>query len=387
MRVAVVTSHPVQYQVPWLRLLADTPGIDLTVHYAMIPEAAEQGREFGVAFQWDIPLLGGYRHVVLRNVSPRPSVTEFGGCDTPEVGRLLRDGSYDAVIVNGWVVKTCVQALLACRLAGIPCIVRGEVNGLRPRPAWKRAGHRLLLAQYAAVLCIGRRNREYCLARGVPEDRLFDTPYCIDNVRLAASASQWIEREGRPGLRARFGLDPQRTTFLFSAKFVDKKRPLDAIEALRRAVGQGARAQLLFVGSGPLEERIRAASAGLPVHYAGFLNQSEIAAAYAASDCLLLPSDAGETWGLVVNEAMACGLPAIVSDQVGCAADLVEDGRTGAVFACADVDALGAHLLRWSGAPERLAVMGTNARERVHGGYNFQRVVEGAVRALQAVAA
>src|SRR5690606_24227768 len=122
-----------------------------------------------------------------------------------------------------------------------------------------------------------------------------------------------------------------------------------------------------------------------PVCFSGFLNQSEITAAYAASDCLLLPSDSGETWGLVVNEAMACGLPALVSDQVGCAVDLVTPGVTGDVFGCGDVDALARLLARHGADRAGLARMGLAAQDRVVGGYNFERVVEGAMTALSFV--
>ncbi len=81
----------------------------------------------------------------------------------------------------------------------------------------------------------------------------------------------------------------------------------------------------------------------MPLHVAGFQNQTELPAWYAAADVLVLPSDGGETWGLVVNEALACGTPAVVSDAVGCAPDLALDrdpGRTGAVFAVGDPAAL-----------------------------------------------
>lgn len=383
LRIALVTSHPVQYQVPWLRLLAQVPGVDLTVYYAMLPDQSEQGREFGLAFAWDLPLLGGYRHVELRNVAAQPSVTEFRGCDTPGVGALLRAGRFDAVIVNGWVVKSCVQAWMACKLAGIPCIVRGEVNGLRERGWVKRAGHRLLLRSFDAVLTIGIRNREYCRLRGVPDDRLFATPYCIDNRQFADSARRWLDAEGRAGLRARFGLHDSKATFVFSGKLVEKKRPADLIEALRRSHAQGGAAQALIVGGGALEAELRERSADLPIRFCGFLNQSEIAAAYAAADCLVLPSDAGETWGLVVNEAMACGLPALVSDLVGCAADLVEDGVTGGVYRCGDVAALSDRIR--ASTPSGLAAMGAAARSRVHDGYCFERVVEGVLAAVESV--
>ena len=385
MRVAMVTTHPIQYQVPWLRRLAARPGIDLHVYFAMIPDAVEQGREFGVQFEWDIPLLDGYEYTVLENRARHPSLTEFRGCDTPQLYGELRRGRYDAVIVNGWVVKSCVQAVAASRLSGTPCIVRAEVNGLRPRASWKQAVHRILLKQYAAFLAIGSNNRRYLEGRGVDPARIFDTPYCVDNERFAAGAARWREALGPEGLAARFGLDSARTTFLFSGKYVEKKHPGDIVEAIARLPETDReRVQVLMVGGGPLDAELRARAAGLPVRFAGFLNQSEIAAAYAAADCLLLPSDSGETWGLVVNEAMACGLPAIASDQVGSAVDLIQEGRTGFVHGCGDIAALSGLMARCAGDRDRLATMGANARALV-GGYNFDRVVSGIESALSYV--
>jgi glycosyltransferase involved in cell wall biosynthesis len=382
MRVAMVTTHPIQYQVPWLQRLSAREGIELTVFFAMVPDAAEQGREFGVAFAWDLPLLEGYRYQVLENRARNPSATEFAGCDTPGVGRELRKGGFDAVIVNGWGSKTSLQALLACRMAGIPCIVRGEANGLRPRAAWKRLGHRSLLRQYARYLCIGSNNRAYYESLGVPPSRIYLTPYCVDNQRFRDGAEQHLRLEGKEALRLRFGLQPELPTFLFSGKFVDKKRPMDVVEALRLVEQRGGRAQVLMVGDGPLRGELESAAQGLPVRFTGFLNQSEITAAYAASDCLLLPSTHGETWGLVVNEAMACGLTAIVSDQVGSAVDLVTPGLTGERFPCGDVNAFAGCIEELSRDPARLAAMGKSARERVNGGYTFDHVVEGVVAAL-----
>jgi len=386
MRVAMVTTHPIQYQVPWLQRLAAREDIELMVYFAMLPDAVEQGREFGVAFAWDLPLTEGYAYKVLQNVSKRPSVTEFAGCDTPGVGAELRAGNFDAVIVNGWGSKTSLQALYACRRAGIPCIVRGEANGLRPRAAWKRWGHRALLSQYSAWLCIGSNNRRYYLDSGVPAERIFDTPYCVDNERFARGAEQQLARHGRSGLLARFGLDPARRTFLFSGKFVDKKRPMDIVAALREVAAAGeTRAQVLLVGDGPLKAELVAAAEGLPVHFAGFLNQSEITAAYAVSDAMVLPSDHGETWGLVVNEGMACGLPALVSDQVGCAVDLVTPGETGAIFPCGNASALAANMKELVSSTERLQKMGLAARSRVHREYTFERVVGGVQAALASI--
>jgi len=382
-KLGILTTHPVQYQVPWFRALTDA-GVDLTVFYCLIPDAREQGDGFGVPFQWDIPLLDGYRYEVLRNVAREPSVTRFTGCDTPGIRDVVRSGRFDAFVVNGWRVKSCLQLLVACRLHGVPCLVRGESNGIRRRPLVKRLLHRILLHQYAAVLAIGRENRTFYTTNGVPEHRIFSTPYCVDNRRFSEAADRFSQ--DRNALRMLWGISRDACVFLFSGKLVAKKRPADFIEALAQCIGNGVpvdRVHGLVVGDGELMTQCRklATARGLPVSFAGFMNQSEIPAAYACSDGLVLPSDEGETWGLVVNEAMACGLPAIVSDRVGCRADLVEDGETGCVFPMGDVAALGRAMAGMAGDEGRRKKMGANARKRIEA-YSYDRVVEGTLKAL-----
>ena len=137
---------------------------------------------------------------------------------------------------------------MSCRLSGTPCIVRAETNGLRPRARWKRWLHARLLSQYAACLGIGVNNRRYLVEAGIPEKRLFSTPYCIDNQQFSDAADAARQNAGREELRKRFGLDPDRTTLLFSGKFVEKKRPGDIIEALRRLPeAEQARLQVLML--------------------------------------------------------------------------------------------------------------------------------------------
>ena len=132
-KIGFLTTHPIQYQVPWFRELAAAPDIDLTVFYCMMPDAQQQGADFGVSFEWDLPLLEGYPHHVLKNRSPEPTTARFSGCDTPELGKIVQDGGFDAFIVHGWIVKSCLQLLWACRRHGVPCIVRGESNTMRKR--------------------------------------------------------------------------------------------------------------------------------------------------------------------------------------------------------------------------------------------------------------
>ncbi len=377
LRVGILTTHPIQYQVPWFRALAAQPGLELEVFYCMLPDAQQQGDGFGVAFQWDVPLLGGYRHRVLDNCSAHPSVTTFRGCDTPGIARIVREEPWDAFIVNGWVAKSCLQLLAACRLHGVPCIVRGESNAIRPRAAWKRIIHRLLLKQYAAYLAIGTQSRLFYTSNGVPPSRIFSAPYCVENERFAFPERQ--TRRGGP------------FTFLFSGKLIAKKRPLDVLQALAtvvRTTGPAA-VRLLVAGDGELRSECEAlvAQHGLPVEFMGFLNQSRIAQAYREADALVLPSDHGETWGLVVNEAMASGLPAIVSDQVGCHRDLILEGVTGHTFPCGDSTALAERMLSLAQAPDAAFRMGQAACQRVSELFSYRQVLEGTLAALRQVCA
>ena len=378
-RVAFVTSHPIQYQVPVFQELAQMPSLDLTVFFAQIPDHAAQGSGFGVSFEWDIPLLEGYEYEVLDNRSRQPSVTEFRGCDTPDIGRRLRSGAFDAVVVNGWVVKTCLQALWACRRAGIPCIVRGEANDLRARAGWKRWLQARLVRQYAAHLYIGQASRRFYQHRGISDAQLFFAPYCIDNNRFAQSL-EWTE----DACRDAFGLAADETVFMFCGKLESKKHPTDLIRAAGQAVSRGANLRLLIVGDGDLRTACEdlAGELKVPAIFTGFTNQSQIARAYRASHAVVLPCDAGETWGLVVNEAMACGRPAIVSDLVGCAEDLVAGQNTGCVFPHGDVSALADVLQHLSQDRERVLQMGRMAHQRVQQ-YSPRQAAEGIQRAVE----
>ncbi|MEZ6131840.1 MAG: glycosyltransferase family 4 protein [Planctomycetaceae bacterium] len=354
LRVAFVTSHPIQYQVPVFRHLARRDDLDFQVLFAMLPDAATQGAGFGVEFEWDIPLLEGYEYSVLKNVSKNPGVTHFGGCDTPGLLDELRQRKIDVVVVNGWVVKTCVQALTACRRLKIPCIVRGEANNLRKRPWWKCLLQRQLVRRYDAVLPIGTANRDFYRSHGVSESQMFDARYCIENSRFAKAAV--VARPQRKPLRAAWNIPENAVCCLYCGKFEAKKHPVELVTAflqvcqtLQQASPEAPSIHLLMVGDGQLRQQCEQLATkhahGSAVTFAGFLNQSQIVDAYVASDVLVLPSDAGETWGLVVNEAMACGLPAIVSDQVGCASDLIVANETGWVFTFGDWQALSDRLV------------------------------------------
>ena len=381
MKLAISATHPVQYQVPWYRALARRNGVELTVYYALLPGPEQQGVGFGRDFAWDVPLLDGYRWEALENTAREPSLDGFLASRTPRVGAALARARPEAVIVGGWNAFPLLQALGACRRLGIPCLVRAESSGLFRRPPWVRAFHRRLLSRFDACLAIGRSNREFYLRNGVPAERIFPVPYFVDNERFAAQEAAWTPE--RASIRAGWGIAPEEICFLFAGKLVPKKRALDFLAACGTARRSDPRIRALMVGTGEMESAARefAARHASGAVFAGFLNQSEISRAYVAADCLVLPSDFGETWGLVVNEAMVHGLPAIVSDRVGCGPDLVVDGQTGRIVPFGDVEALAGTLLAMSADGAARAAMGRRAREHV-ASYSAERAVDGTLRAV-----
>lgn len=372
-RIAFVTSHPIQYQVPVFRCLAERTDLEFETLFAMLPDAAMQGDGFGVEFAWDVPILDGFRYQVLENKSKSPSVTNFKGCDTPGIGRVIRDRKYDAIFINGWVVKTCLQALWACKRMGLPVSVRCEANHLRPRAWWKRALQRQLVRRFDAFLPIGHANREYYESYGISSERMFSAPYCVDNSRFEKAASQAVDR--RNAIRDSWNIPRDACCFLYCGKFESKKHPLQLVESFLKSYHQNPSCRLLMVGDGELRkaceelvrERLELASQNgkSPVVFAGFLNQSQIVDAYVACDMLVMPSNHGETWGLVVNEAFACGRPAIVSSLVGCSRDLVIDGQTGYIFPFGDWNRLATLISQCTMEKEKLPKMGANARQLI----------------------
>jgi glycosyltransferase involved in cell wall biosynthesis len=186
-------------------------------------------------------------------------------------------------------------------------------------------------------------------------------------------------------LRLETGRPRHSRTILFVGKLLERKRPRDLIDALACLREKGSQVTAAFVGSGPLLKSLReqARRVSVPAIFHGFKNQSEMPAMYAAADLLVLPSDGLETWGLVVNEAMASGTPAVVSDAVGCGPDLVEAGRTGAVFPLGDVEAL-AEAIEQVLALDRATVLSHLANKMEI--YSPTRAAEGILSAAQMLA-
>lgn len=389
LRLGILVSHPIQYHVPWFRALESHPDIKLQVFFCHKATPKEQSAAgFGVEFDWDIPLLDGYPFRFLKNIARNPSIARFTGLDTPEIKKIITSERYDAVIVNGWHYKSAWQAIRACWNTKTPVMVRGDSHLYTRRHPLKKALkwllYRWFIPKFDACLAVGKRSREYYLHYGARPDRIFVVPHVVDY--------DWFKHESvrlgpqRLGFRKKWGLDENATVFLFAGKFIGKKRPMDFVRAVDHAARSGAPMMGLMVGDGSLradcEAFVRRNSA--PVVFAGFLNQSQIVHSYIAADALVLPSDGGETWGLVVNEAMTCGRPCIVSDQVGCGPDLIIPGETGAVFPMGDVAALAECLREMLSDKQKLKEMG-EASQRKIAAWDIASIHAGVLDACQSV--
>jgi glycosyltransferase involved in cell wall biosynthesis len=387
-KLAIISTHPIQYYSGWYRALAAHSGLDVHVYYCHQATPAEQARAgFGVEFDWDVPLLSGYRYTFLKNVANLPGHGRFRGFDTPEIKTILRKGEYEAAMILGWNYKSAWQAIRACWHAKIKVLVRSDSHLHTPRSLGKRMlksmGYRQFIPRFDACLAVGKWSREYFLHYGARPDRIFFVPHAANNEYLRSESKRLKPVRGE--LREKWGLQKDAVVFVFVGKFVEEKRPMDFVHAIQRAQRSDSKIQGLMIGDGPLritcEELVRAHQ--IPVRFAGFLNQSQIATGYVASDALVLPSES-ETWGLVVNEAMACERPCIVSDRVGCGPDLVIPGKTGAIFPVGDVEALGNAMIALGQDSVELAAMSAEANRKIRD-YSVPVAVDGVVRCLNAI--
>jgi glycosyltransferase involved in cell wall biosynthesis len=335
-RLLGVYTHPVQYYAPLFRTLTKRhPEIDFEVLYITRPTSEQQGQGYGIAFEWDQDLMEGYRFRVFRDPLPSDDYMRWGGLDAPGIGKAIEEARPDVVLLPGWNCRGLVRALLACNRLGIPVLYRGDTSlWQKPRGlrgfiwSWK---NRLLLRRFSGFLAVGKRARIFLREHRVPTERIVDSPHAVDGARIRRDAGDSLTPEGRSRVRAELGLRDGEFALLFAGRLAPSKRPESAIRAVAEF---GEDAVLVICGSGELEPSCRrlAAEIGARVVWLGFRNQSELPRLYAAVDALVLPSAFSETWGLVVNEAMAIGTPCVVSDAVGCAPDLIEPGQAGEVF-------------------------------------------------------
>ena len=391
LRVGFVNSHPIQYFVPLYRRINASPDLEAVPIY--LTDHSIRG-DYDPGFKqpvtWDIDLLEGTDPIFVSGARTRKLDPGPLKMMAPDVFGAVRRAKLDALVIHGHNFGANHVATLSAKLAGIPVFSRGETHLGLPfsasRLKWRR---RIMSAYYKAFdgfLAIGSLNRDFYRAMGVPDRKLFDFPYTVDNDRMIAAAT--LDDADKRELRQKFGVRPDVPVVLYASKLMERKHPDDLIEATRRLRAEGFDFDLLFAGSGEMEDQLKRQAAGVPGHpiaFAGFINQTELPRLFGASDVFVLPSEA-EPWGLIVNEAMCGGLPIVASHEIGSIADLVTEGDNGALFDAGDVGGLTDALRRVLVYPTARARMGERSLERIKA-WDYDRCVAGLRAAVQAARA
>lgn len=343
-RLAIITTHPIQYNAPLFRLLAIRGLIDIKVFYTWgQSKDAVYDPGFGRARSWDIPLLDGYPSVFLDNPVKNPGSHHFWGIQNPDILKALKDYAPDAILVYGWSFWSHLRVLMYFNKK-VKILFRGDSTLLdESRSSLTRTILRRLFLKWVysfvdIALHVGSANKRYFEKYGLQNGGLQFAPHAVDNERFADNKGE-LELTAE-NWRTRLGIPSDAVVILFAGKLESKKAPALLIQAFDRLVHSSA--YLIMVGNGPLEEQLKLNYGKMQrICWIDFQNQSQMPVVYRLGDICILPSiGPGETWGLAINEAFACSRPAIVSDQVGCAEDLVFPGQTGWVFPSDNVDAL-----------------------------------------------
>lgn len=362
MRLAIITTHPIQYYAPVFKLLADK--IDVKVFYTWGDEAQEKfDPGFGKTISWDIPLLDGYSYEWVKNTSTHPGSHHFKGIVNPGLISQIKSWQADAVLVYGWAYDSHLKAMRHFKNK-MPVYFRGDSTLLDAKPGAKQLLRTIFLRWiYGHVdhaFYVGSDNGAYFKKYGMKDKQLTFAPHAIDNDRFAAERGEEASK-----IRSDLGIKPADILILFAGKFEEKKSPdllLDAFLTLNMP-----NTHLLFVGNGILETALKTtAGKNSNVHFINFQNQLAMPAIYQACNLFCLPSQGpGETWGLAVNEAMAAGKPVLVSNKCGCAADLVNPGITGEICEAGNVSSLTKKLHLLIGDKNELIISGRNAKAKI----------------------
>jgi glycosyltransferase involved in cell wall biosynthesis len=335
-KLAIVLTHPIQYYAPVFKLLTERGLLEPKVFYSWgKPHSVRYDPGFRRLVQWDIPLLEGYNYKFLKNYSLMSDKNHFLGSVNFSLNREIEIWEADAVLVIGWNFYSHVSAMLHFNKR-IPVFFRGdstlldEKQGMRPR--LRNIFLNWLYKHVDAALYVGANSRDYFLKYGLKEEQLFFAPHAIDNARFQADT----EENKKKALiwRKSVKISEEDIVFLFAAKFEARKNPLLLLEAFKQFSMPGA--HLIFVGNGILEEELKRRASVKNIHFIDFNNQTMMPVVYRLGNVFVLPSQYGESWGLAVNEAMACGLPVLVSNRCGCARDLVSNGQNGYIFESGD---------------------------------------------------
>ena len=386
-RVIFLLSHPIQYFSPLFQKMAQDPNIDLLVLYCSDENVKGHiDKGFGVEVKWDIDLLKGYNYKFLKNNSWKPSIFKgFFGLINLQIFQELKSEKGSYLVIHGWNYFTHIFAIIEGKLLGYKVCIRGdnpynqEIIKNKKLILLKKYLHgNLLFNIIDFFLYVGKQNKEYYKFYGVPDNKLIFVPHAVDNARFRNDYEKYKNK--KPELRKELRLPEEKIIILFSGKFIHKKKPMDLLAAYNLLKNENA--ALIFLGDGELRKEMEeyAKTNNLKnVLLTGFKNQSEIGKYFAIADIFVLPSGSGETWDLVVNEAMNFELPIIVSDLVGCGDDLVKEDYNGFKYPCGNIEKLKNKLELLITDNILRAKMGSNSLELIPE-YSYGKIINSIIK-------
>ena len=390
--LVIITTHPIQYQVPVFRAVEDLWGVPVhTIYGSDFSVFGYYDKEFRSSFAWDADLLQKSK----TSSTFLSTVAQGGARSFEEVSAVglknaLAAVDPGAILLTGYGPRFYRQAIYHALRTRLPLLFRAETTDhARPR-GWllggiRRQALRWFYRRCDRLLPIGSRSYEHYRALGCAESKLIFSPYCVDTAPFQCDEA--ARQALRPPTRARLQLSEDNRSLLFAGKLSRRKGVHTLMAAVKKLpTDMRAKMALLFLGEGQERQALEAEAGqdpGIRSIFLGFQNQTQLSPYYHAADLHVLPSLESETWGLVVNEALHHGLPAVVSDAVGCAPDLIEPGRTGEIAQADSEESLRDALTRaltWTTGPGVRA----QCREKV-AAYTVEKAAQGIARAYQAV--
>lgn len=356
-RLVILTEIISPYRIPLFNALAQNAEVDL--HVIFLAETDPDLR------QWQIHKEGiEFSYQILR--SWRRRFGRYNALLNRGVGRALAEAAPDVILCGGYNYVASWQALFWARAYNVPFFLWSESNvqDLRRGHVVVELLKTKFLRRCSGFVVPGQSALEYLRIQKVEERTVFVAPNAVDNDFFAAAAAA----AKRDAARWRRELDLPERYFLFVGRVVREKGVFELLsayakleESMRQQVG------LVLVGDGACRPQIELQAASISpgvVRFAGFAQQGQLATYYALAEMLILPTYT-DTWGLVVNEAMACGLPVIVSKVAGCAADLVKENWNGLSVEPRDVSSLTSAMRSLADRPDLRATMGANSMQHI----------------------
>jgi glycosyltransferase involved in cell wall biosynthesis len=341
-RLAIVVSHPIQHFAPWHREVARIAGIDLRVFFCCDWGGGNYfDPEFQSEFKWDVPLLEGYAHEFLP-IRRRPKRLTYLQVDNPGVTERLDRFDPDVVKVFGYAYRTNWRVSRWSRKNRKPLLLYSDSNVRVPTSSRMRLAKDALIRRFYdrvdGALFVGDNNLEYHRRYGIPEERLFRGALPIDRAQLLHAVPD--RTVARREIRERYGIPKEAFVVIFCGKYSPRKRPLDVVIAASMAAQRGVPVWSLLVGEGSERRALESYCQANGVNNStltGFVNQSSLPQYYVAADAIVVSSDR-DPHPLVISEAATLGVPAIVSDRVGCigATDTARPGINALVYPCGD---------------------------------------------------